>query len=89
MSYALIQAWSLGKASVLSVAKGNVDAIKGFDVSICVPVRNVEATGIAIRTLLEDEVLRRAKETEARRLAETHYDKRKQLNQVLRMIDGD
>lgn len=87
LSYSLIEAWALGKSSVVSIAKGNLDALKGSDVSLRVPVRDVKATGVAIRMLLDDDLLRSTKENEARAFALVHYEKNRQLGKILKEID--
>jgi glycosyltransferase involved in cell wall biosynthesis len=88
LSFSLIEAWAHGKASVVSTSRGNIDALKNSDVSLRVPIRDVKATGIAIRSLLDNESLRRSKELEALHFVEVHFEETNQLNKIVKEIDG-
>lgn len=88
LSYSLIEALAHGRACVLSAATGNVDAIGDSSAASFVPVRDIQATGRAIRRLLDDEFLRRLREAAAENLALLRFDKKKQLERVVEQIDG-
>jgi glycosyltransferase involved in cell wall biosynthesis len=86
LSYSLIEALAHGKACVVSENLGNLDALGESHSAIVVPVRDVTATGKAIRELLDDCSLRESFEAKARHLAVEKYDMFQQLQEILDTI---
>lgn len=88
LSFSLIEALANAKPCVVSNAQGNLDVIGHSGAGAIVPIGDIQATGMAIRGILDNAAHELELSQSARKLAEEAFDENDQLRKVLRVFEN-
>jgi glycosyltransferase involved in cell wall biosynthesis len=87
MSFALLQAMSVGIPSIVSNVKGNTDVIENGKDGIVVSSKDVFEVSAAIRILISNNKMRLAMGKVAKLKVRNIYSKDKHMNEILELMD--